>query len=442
MEKTFVLDTNVLIHDPDALFQFGDNRVVLPIVVIEELDNLKRLHDERGRNSRLVTRRLDELRGQGNLSQGVKLSNGGLFRIELNSASENLPFNFTSKADNRILGTALYLKGKGEKVIFISKDMNVRIKAEVFGLEVQDYEKEKIKFEELYPGWREQRVKDEVIDSFYKKKKVALEGPFLPNEFLVMRSETDDKKSAIARYDKKENAVVALRFEKEHPWGLKPLNVQQKFAFEALLDENIMLVTLVGIAGTGKTLLALGSALKKVFDDNVFRRLLITRPVIPMGKDLGFLPGSKEEKLAPWMGAIYDNMEFLLETSGEKEKIKEQGKMYDSEEAIEYLFSTGKLQIEALAYIRGRSLPKQFMIVDEAQNLTPLEIKTIISRAGEGTKVVLTGDPYQIDNPYLDATSCGLTYCVERFKGQEIFAQINLAKTERSLLAALAAELL
>lgn len=441
MPKTFVLDTNVLIHDPDALYQFADNRVVLPITVIEEMDNLKRLHDLRGRNARLVTRRLDTLRKQGSISQGVNLENGGILRIELKSV-DNLETTFISKADNRILGTACYLKEKGERVIFVSKDMNVRVKGEVLGLEVQDYEKEKIKFEELYYGWREMRVKEELIDKFYKQKKIKLEGDFQPNEFVIMKGEVNEKKSALGRYSKKDNLIVALRFEKENPWGLKPLNVQQRFAFETLLDDSILLVTLVGIAGTGKTLLALASGLRKVFDQEIFRRLLISRPVVPMGKDLGYLPGTKEEKLTPWMGAIYDNLEFLLEVSGEKNKMSESGKILDFEEAMDYLFSTGKLEIEALTYIRGRSIPKQFLIVDEAQNLTPHEVKTIISRAGEETKVVLTGDPYQIDNPYLDAASNGLTYCVDRFKGEEIFSQINFTKTERSLLASLAAKLL
>ena len=441
MPKTFVLDTNVLIHDPNALFQFGDNNIVLPLLVIEELDNLKRLHDDRGRNARLVTRMLDGLRSQGKIAEGVPLKSGGTFRIELNSVKE-LPVGFLNKPDNRILGAAIYLKDKGEKIIFISKDMNVRVKAEVLGLEVQDYEKEKVKFDELYYGWREVKVKDEMIDRFYKNRKIKLDEKCFPNEFLIMKSEADEKKSALGRYFKKEDLVVSLRFEKEHPWGLKPLNVQQKFAIEALLDESIFLVTLVGIAGTGKTLLALGAGLKRVFDDSYFRRLLVSRPIIPVGKDLGYLPGTKEEKLSPWMGAIYDNLEFLLEVSGEKEKISASSQTFDLEEAIEYLISTGKLEVEALTYIRGRSIPKQFMVIDEAQNLTPMEVKTIISRAGEGTKVVLTGDPYQIDNPYLDASSNGLTYCVERFKGHELFAQVNFTKSERSLLASLAAELL
>jgi len=441
MKKAFVLDTNVLIHDPQAIFNFKDNDVVLPVTVIEELDNLKRLHDERGRNARQVTRLLDSLRKKGNIIEGVSTESGGRVRIELKTKKESLPEGFFSKADNLIISTALYLKSEGEKVIFISKDMNMRVKAEAIGLEVQDYEKEKIKFEELYYGYREVLVRDEIIDKFYKQRKVKIDEEFYPNEFVIMKGEIDNKKSALGVFSKKDNLVVSLRFEKEKPWGLRPLNVQQRFAFEALLDDTVSLVTLVGIAGTGKTLLALACGLKKVFDEGGYRKLLISRPVIPMGKDIGFLPGSKEEKLTPWMGAIYDNLEFLLEVSGERDKILGD-KVYDSEEAIEYLFSTGKLEIEALTYIRGRSIPKQYIIVDEAQNLTPREIKTIISRAGEGTKVVLTGDPYQIDNPYLDASSNGLTYCVEKFKGQEIFAQINFSKSERSLLASLAAELL
>ncbi|RLD17897.1 MAG: PhoH family protein [Caldiserica bacterium] len=440
--KTFVLDTNVLIHDPRAIYNFKDNVVVLPITVIEELDNLKRLHDERGRNARFVTRELDSLRRKGDITKGVELENGGILRIELKTKKETLPEGFLSKADNLIISTALYLKSKGENVIFISKDMNMRVKAESLGLKVEDYEKEKIDFGRFYYGYREILIEDEKIDRFYKQKKIKIEEEFYPNEFVILKGKSNPKKSAIGRYSKKDDLILSLMYDNEKPWGIRARNVEQRFAFEALLDDKILLVTLVGIAGTGKTLLALACGLKKVFDENAFRKLFIARPVIPVGRDIGYLPGTKEEKLSPWMGAIYDNLEFLLEVSGEKERIGKDEKMYDLESAIEYLFSTGKIEIEALTYIRGRSIPEQFIIIDEAQNLTPREVKTIISRAGEGTKVVLTGDPYQIDNPYLDAESNGLTYCVEKFKGEEIFAQVYFTKSERSKLASLAAEIL
>jgi len=273
MKKAFVLDTNVLIHDPQAIFNFKDNDVVLPVTVIEELDNLKRLHDERGRNARQVTRLLDSLRKKGNIIEGVSTESGGRVRIELKTKKESLPEGFFSKADNLIISTALYLKSEGEKVIFISKDMNMRVKAEAIGLEVQDYEKEKIKFEELYYGYREVLVRDEIIDKFYKQRKVKIDEEFYPNEFVIMKGEVDNKKSALGVFSKKDNLVVSLRFEKEKPWGLRPLNVQQRFAFEALLDDTVSLVTLVGIAGTGKTLLALACGLKKVFDEGGYRKL-------------------------------------------------------------------------------------------------------------------------------------------------------------------------
>jgi PhoH-like ATPase len=432
--KTFVLDTNVLIHDPDSIFAFEDNKVVIPMAVIEELDGLKHGSDERGQNVRSITRKLSALRSRGKLSENIKLDGGGLLKIELDHMVK-LPYEFVSpKTDHRIIGLAMELQQKGEKVIFISKDINLRIKAEALGIETQDYEKSKIKIEELYRGWTEITVPSKAIDVFYKDKQLKPEKSFYPNEGVILKDDANPSKSALAKYDPQKKMLTPLFHMNVNPWGVKPLNLEQRFAIELLLCNEVKLVTLIGVPGAGKTLLSLACGLQKTLEENLFRKLFIARPIVPMGNDLGYLPGTKEEKLNSWMGAIYDNLEFLLHNHA--------GQKCDDDDSVGYFMSTGKLEIEALTYIRGRSLPEQFIIIDDAQNLTPHEIKTIISRAGMNTKIVLTGDPYQIDNPYLDAASNGLTYLVEHFKGQEMFGHINFTKTERSKLAQLAGELL
>jgi PhoH-like ATPase len=437
MIKNFVLDTNVLLHDIDAMYAFADNQVTIPISVIEELDHMKKSIDERGRNARVVSERLDKLRSRGKLNEGVKLDKGGVLKIELDPQKIDMPYEMKLGAtDNRILLTALSLKNKGEAVIFISKDTNLRIKAEVIGLTVQDYETKKVNVDELYQGYQVLKVDKEVIDNLYRVKRVDASklGTFAPNEFIVLRNNLDDQQSALAKYERKGDQLVTLYHAETDPWGIKPLNKEQKFALELLLCNDVNLVTLIGLAGSGKTLLSIACGLQKTVEEQVYRRLFICKPVVPMGRDIGFLPGTKEEKLGEWMGAIYDNLEFLFgQHAANREETKDK---------IQYLFDNDRIEIESLTYLRGRTLPQQYIIIDDAQNLTPLEAKTIISRAGKDTKVVLTGDPYQIDNPYLDASSNGLTYVVERFKGQELFGHVTFTKTERSKLAALAAELL
>lgn len=433
MQKTFVLDTNVILHSYTALTSFSDNKVVIPFVVIEELDRFKGLSDERGRNARSAIRFLDKLRTKGKLYEGVSIENKGVIKVELDINSKaHAPNGFELKgSDWKILSTCLYLQSKGEKVIFISKDMNARIMADVLKIETQDFEKFKINFEEIYTGWQEMELSSDEISGFYKKKEIKVKAELLPNQFLLMK-EKNGSSSAIGRYSAKTKTVVPLRFGDNAIWGVKPLNVGQKFAFELLLDDAVSLVCLIGKAGTGKTLLALAAGLQKVTDDKIYKRIIVSRPIVPLGKDIGYLPGTKEEKLENWMQPIFDNLEFILD----------RGKENDEKETMKYLLDSKVIELEAITYIRGRSIPRQYMIVDEAQNLTPHEIKTVISRAGTGTKIILTGDPYQIDNPYLDANSNGLSYTIEHFKGQEIFGQIFLEKSERSKLASLAAELL
>ncbi|MBI5211388.1 MAG: PhoH family protein [Elusimicrobia bacterium] len=436
--KTFVLDTNVLIHDPGSLARFERSKVVLPLAVIEELDGFKRLNDDRGYAVRQATRQLDRLRSKGKLSEGVTLDHGGTLVIEYRRA-EKLPSQFEGagvKKDNEILATALYLKEKGENVVFISKDMNLRIKAEVLGIDTEDYEREKAPIQGLYKGWREAVVGQAVIDRLFKEHKLADAGglpEFHANEFAILKSAENPSVSALARFKPGVGLVPLLTQHK--PWGIKPLNVQQRFALDLLMDKDVSLVTLVGVPGSGKTLIALAAGLEQVFEARAFRRLLISRPVVPVGRDIGFLPGTKEEKLSTWMGAVKDNIEFLCDSSGQ---VTPDEVMADATD----IFDSDKIEVEAVSFLRGRSLPRMYIIIDDAQNLTPHEVKTIISRAGEGTKVVLTGDPYQIDNPYLDAASNGLSNLVERFKGQKVAGSIKFDKIERSGLAALASELL
>jgi len=435
--KTFVLDTNVMLHDPMAMFSFKGAQVVLPLTVIEELDTFKRNNDERGRSARLISRNLDELRSKrGKLSNWVELEHGGKLKVEI-QVSDGLPKAFSaSSKDNEILSCAQYLKKNEEHVIFISKDINLRIKAEALGLETQDYEKSKVDIEELYRGWRELIVPSEEIDRFFKDKKTAAPSqpiPLVPNEFVILKSATGSQ-SALTRFDPKSNQLVALSKADSAPWGVKPLNVEQKLALELLLNKDIQLVSLVGLAGSGKTMMALATALHQTLEEKFYRRILVGRPVVAVGHDIGFLPGTKEEKLTHWMGAIYDNLSYLLE--------RPKGSLETTDMDIQMLIEEGSIEIEAVTYLRGRSLPNLLIIIDDAQNLTPHEIKTIISRAGMGAKIVLTGDPYQIDNYYLDASSNGLTYLVERFKGQPIFGHLTFTKSERSPLAALASDLL
>lgn len=440
MRKYFVLDTNVLLHNADSITSFADNIVVLPMSVIEELDKFKSHNDELGRNARRVIRQLDTLRAKGRLGEGVALENGGILRIFTEKGKCVDPGLDMQVPDNRILAVAYTLHMQGEKVIFVSKDINARLKADALGLGVMDFEKQKVKFDELYRGYREEEVPASVIEEFFAKKSVGVEGlDLLPNEFVLLKDESEPKHTALARA---RDAVTLLPLNEanETVWSIRSKNKEQRMALELLMDPNIQLVTMMGQAGTGKTLLALAAALECTMQFKRYERILVSRPIIPLGKDIGYLPGDKDEKLAHWMQPIFDNLMFLLGDG--KEKKEKEGQSEGARQKVDRLLASHVVELEALTYIRGRSIPRQYVIVDEAQNLTPHEVKTIISRAGEGTKMVLTGDPYQIDNPYLDSSSNGLAYTVERMKGQPFHGHITLAKSERSALAAAAASYL
>ncbi|MGB2600537.1 MAG: PhoH family protein [Candidatus Omnitrophota bacterium] len=440
MRKTFVLDTNVILHNPNSLISFGDNIVLLPIEVLEELDTFKRSHDEKGRNARVAIRMLDEMRKKGTPGEGLPLENGGILKIATGVDYESISKTGLSKstADNRILIVAYMLKEKGEHVIFVSKDINARIKADALGVEAVDFEKHKVDFEHLYSGWHPVDVERKDIDVFYKEKKYDVkEGEFFPNEFALLVDKEDAKHTAIGRYKEEFGILMPLIFNKTHVMSIRPRNKEQAMATELLLNNDINLVTLVGPAGTGKTLLAIAAGLQKVVKDKSYGGLLISRPVMPLGKDIGYLPGTKQEKLESWMGPIYDNLEFIFNAERKDREMKVKAKTQ-----IDKYIKDEIVELEAMTFMRGRSIPDRFIIIDEAQNMTPHEVKTVISRAGNHTKMVLTGDPYQIDNPYLDSSSNGLTYCVEKMKGQKMFGHMTFAKSERSSLASLAAELL
>jgi PhoH-like ATPase len=442
LSKIYVLDTNVLLQDPYSIFSFEDNEVVIPAVVLEEVDSKKRYMDEIGRNARQVSRLIDNLRQTGKLHEKIPLENGGVMRIELNHRSfHQLQDIFVEKTnDNRILAVAKNLsleeetKENGRLVILVSKDALVRVKADAIGLNSEDFLSDRvIENDAIYTGYAELFVAVEVLNQFYEKGEVPISlfstYSFYPNQFLVLKDAMGSSQSALGMVDSKRQKIKKLVFDHDHIWGIRSRNVQQTMAIELLLRKDLPLVTLIGKAGTGKTLLALAAGLMQTEDFGEYKKLLVARPIVPVGKDLGFLPGEKEEKLRPWMQPIYDNLEYLF-------NVKKPGEL----DAI--LAGMGSIEVEALTYIRGRSIPEQFIIIDEAQNLTKHEVKTILTRVGEKSKIVLMGDPEQIDHPYLDAYNNGLTYVVERFKDQSISGHVKLFKGERSGLAQLAADLL
>ncbi|GAB6188686.1 PhoH family protein [Marinitoga arctica] len=427
MVKNYVLDTNVLIHDPKAIFNFEDNNVIIPFPVLEEIDNLKTRGERTGAAAREVNRILDNLRKKGNLRKGIKLENGGLIKIMTIEREDNIkiPQFLGKKMDDYILAYAIYLKKKNHVPTYlVTKDLNLRIKAEAAGIDAQDYLTDRVEYENYFQGFIELNVDKKLVS----KEKINfnllnLEKKPAPNTYFDLND------GNYYRYSGKEDSLIKLEVSYfTEVFGINPRNREQIFAFDALLNDEIPLVTLVGSAGTGKTLLALAVGLSKVLDEKKYKKLLVSKPVVPVGKDIGYLPGSIQEKMKPWLQPIYDNFEFLFQGKGKKPD--------------EYLQKKDILEIEVLSFIRGRSIPEQYMIIDEAQNLTPHEIKTIITRVGENTKIILTGDPFQIDNPYLGFSSNGLTYTSSKLKNSELSAHVYLLKGERSELATKAAELL
>ncbi|HMP73739.1 MAG TPA: PhoH family protein [Kiritimatiellia bacterium] len=431
MKKTYILDTNVLLHDPNALYQFEDNHVVIPLKVIEEIDRFKRDQSELGRNARQVSRMLDHLREGGRLAEGITLERGGTLRIAFPGDRDHILGG--SSADDQILKVSLELQNlaAGEPIIMVSKDINLRLKADALGLPAEDYETGQVNVDELYLGHTEWEVGPDAMEMFRQQGFLVPEGTaFSPNQYVMLRDEAEASHTVLTRFDAATGSLLPLLPAPEEIKPVQPRNREQHYAMDALLNDEIKLITIIGKAGTGKTLLAVAAALYKTMDVKIYRRMLICRPTIPMGKDIGYLPGTMEEKLHPWMQPIFDAMDLIA--NGKK----------NSKHGREGFEENDRVAIEPLTYIRGRSIPNQFIVVDEAQNLTPLEAKTVLTRVGPGTKIVLTGDIYQIDNPYVDSMSNGLTSIVEKFRSQPIAAHIVLNRGVRSEVADLAATLL
>jgi len=430
--QTYILDTNILLHNPDSLSSFGDADIIIPFTVIEELDNRKRGLDEIGKNARHVTRQLDALRETGSLSNGVKLPNGGTLKIELNNTDlKNIPITDIRKYDNKILAVAYNLNKKYNNVIFLTNDLNLRIKADVLGITAQEFYSNKINHKRLYNETETLYLESSDIDKFYKNKRLGVSIEAYPNEFFTLKSTDENSHCGLAKYIN--NTLYPLKYENENVFDLKAKNKEQKFALELLMDPNIKIVMLLGSAGSGKTILSLATGLELVINQDYYSKLLVTRPIVPMGNDIGYLKGTKEEKLRPWFSAIYDNMEFLFSGNNSKKR---------SNQLIDELLDFGRVDLECLTYMRGRSIPNQFIICDETQNISYHMVKTLLTRVGEGTKIILTGDPEQIDSPYLDSTSNGLSVVVEKLKNIDFAGHVTLLKSERSEVAEICARLL
>ena len=435
-KKIFVIDTSVFLSDANCLFKFENNDVVLPMKVLEEIDKHKKRQDSVGFNARLIIKHLDALREKGSLCKGVRIEKGkGIARVS--KSASNLPSDLDPRVpDHQILSTALKESEENprRKVIVVSRDINMRVIADSLGLLTEGYINGKVveDAEKVYTGLKELLVDDEFVEQFYAGEEIFIDedkGPFFPNQFLMLISSSNPKKSAISKFLGYHVPLPKIDVKNcSKSWGIKPRNKEQTFAYDLLFDDDAPLVTLIGRAGSGKTLMAIAAGLEQTLgiDQRKYKKLVVSRPVQPLGKDIGFLPGTMEEKMMPWLMPLQDNMEFIL---GDKT-------MFTS-----YL-EKGQIEIEALTYIRGRSISNAFIIIDEAQNLTAHEVKTIITRVGENTKIVLTGDIEQIDNIYTNETSNGLTYAIEKFKTSELSGHITFTKGERSKIATLASKIL
>lgn len=435
MKKTYILDTNVFLTNANSVYEFRNNDIIVPLKVLDEIDKHKKRQDGVGLNARSIIRILDDLRAKGNLHKGVRINRGkGILSVR-GYDLEDLPVSCDiESADNEILTTALteMKKNPKRKVVLVTRDINMRVKCDSLEIITEDYATNKVVTDEkhLFTGLKKHLVDDQLIEQFYSGEHIFFdknEGKFFPNQFVMLVSNSNEKKTALARFINHESRLEKVSEPQDALWGLKPRNKEQVFAINLLNDPEIPIVTLVGKAGCGKTLLAIAAGLDQVLEKRMFKKLIVSRPIQPLGKDIGYLPGTMEEKMKPWLMPIQDNIDFLL--NGESK-------------SMEMFFEDGTIQIEALTYIRGRSISNAFIIIDEAQNLTIHELKTIITRVGENTKIVLTGDIEQIDSVYLDATSNGLSYAVEKFKQHGLAGHVTLVKGERSKVATLASKIL
>ena len=435
-KKTYVLDTNVYLTDANAIKAFGTDDIVIPLKVLEEVDKHKKRQDGVGANARRIIRMLDELRGKGSLKKGVRISRGKSIVRATPYETSNLPYAFDIKnADNEIIGVALAEQEQNSKrkVIVVSRDINMRVKCDALGIPCEDYIDNQVVEDvgEIYTGFINHLVDDQIIDRFYKGDEVVLEesssDKMHSNQFVMLVSSSNPKKTALVRFTESARPVKGIAEYNQGVWGVHPRNKEQSFALDLLMDEHIPIVTLIGKAGCGKTLLAVASGLQQVLETRKYKRIVISRPIQPLGKDIGYLPGTMEEKMAPWLAPIEDNLKYL---------------MNNDRTSVELYAEKGLIEIEALTYIRGRSITNAYIVIDEAQNLTSHELKTIITRVGENTKIILTGDVEQIDNVYLDETTNGLTYAIEKFKVYDLAGHVSLRKGERSKVATLASKIL
>jgi len=436
-KKIYILDTSVCLTDADCINSFSNNDIVLPLKVLEEIDNHKKRQDSVGLNARELIRKLDNLRESGSLYKGVRLAKGkGIVYVKL-CKKENLPEDLDlSIPDNEIIAVALNQKDENpkRKTIVVTRDINMRVKCDSLGLITEDYHSNQAVKDtrHIYTGFTEHLVDEPILDRFYADEEVYIDkedsASLMPNQYIMLVSNQNEKKTALAKFKTYDSPLKKINGNhKKGIWGVKPRNKEQIFALDLLKDIDINMITLVGKAGSGKTLLAIASGLQQVVESDKYKRLVISRPIQPMGRDIGFLPGTMEEKMAPWVAPIQDNLQFL---------------MGNDKETLEMYMRNGIIEVEALTYIRGRSISNAFIIIDEAQNLTAHELKTILTRVGENTKIVFTGDVEQIDNIYIDETSNGLTHAVEKFKSYNISGHITLVKGERSQIATIASKIL
>tara|TARA_R100000234_G_scaffold87350_1_gene55927 strand:- start:1402 stop:2742 length:1341 start_codon:yes stop_codon:yes gene_type:complete len=444
-KKNYVIDTSVYLTDAEAVFKLANNDIFVPLKVLEEIDKHKKRQDSVGINARKFIRILDELRNKGSLQKGVRIDKGkGILKVQTYEDIEGIVFPpdlDLRVPDHIIIATALTVrKNSNRRTIIISRDINMRVIADSVGLISEDYTTEKVvtSSDELYAGFCTHLVDDQIIDRFYDEEQILIskdevEGEWYPNQYLLLVSNANEKKTCIARFKSHHESVQKIIHSTIPDWKISSRNKEQAFAIDLLMDPDIKVVSLVGRAGSGKTLCAIAAGLQQTVglprkgSTNLYDRLIVSRPVQPLGKDIGFLPGTMEEKMLPWLMPIQDNLQFLL--GGDKR-------------ALQMFIEKGKIEIEALTYIRGRSIANAFIIIDEAQNLTAHEIKTIMTRVGEGTKIVLTGDVEQIDNVYVNETSNGLAHAVEKFKQFHLSGHVTFRKGERSEVATLASKVL
>tara|TARA_R100001015_G_C4633810_1_gene199272 strand:+ start:2060 stop:3358 length:1299 start_codon:yes stop_codon:yes gene_type:complete len=427
-KKTYVLDTNVYLTEAESIMSFSNNDILVPLKVLDEIDKHKKRQDVVGAQARHTIRKLDHLRSKGNLFKGVRLDKGkGIIKVK----SYNplcLPDDLDLEdADNQIIATALSEmdQNPSRKVIMVSRDINMRVKCDALGITTEDYQVEQVvaKSDDLYSGTAEILVDEQLIDDFYAGKPVTLDYKNLnPNQFIMLVSNSNPKKAALARFTNSDTPLKKV--QQVNAWDTRPRNKEQQYALNLLMDPEVPVVSLIGKAGSGKTLLALAAGLEQTLGKSIYKKMVVTKPVEPVGKDIGFLPGTLEEKMMPWLAPIQDNLQFL---------------MGDDKMTLDMYHEKGQIEVEAMTFIRGRSISNAFIVIDEVQNMTQHEIKTVLTRVGEGTKIVLTGDIEQIDNVYIDATNNGLSYVVERLKSETITGHVTLMKGERSKVATIAA---